>query len=153
MLSLNTRTDLSKLRVFVLIYAPQLQGAIDLPVTFERLKRLPDDPLSELSQIYGTALSLLEDDKLVMPFTKPTSYVHMMQYLQPDFIYIEKPLADSGAIASLHKWFEDEIVVVRGDTLYPTKSERKVSMINGVGRAVLTIHGRYFGEDWESRVK
>ncbi|KAF7919864.1 uncharacterized protein EAE98_009098 [Botrytis deweyae] len=125
---LPRKTDFSKIRLFVLIYAPGLTehpldaaggrpgGSLsssfsnispgDVHTPGEESDRqltpmFPPRPSAPLAfgPIYNEALGLVEKETMVLPFTTPTGHVHILRHLAPEFIYLQESLAgDNGSV-------------------------------------------------------
>ncbi|KAF7864234.1 uncharacterized protein EAF02_010202 [Botrytis sinoallii] len=125
---LPRKTDFSKIRLFVLIYAPGLTehpldaaggrpgGSLsssfsnispgDVHTPGEESDRqltpmFPPRPSAPLAfgPIYNEALGLVEKETMVLPFTTPTGHVHILRHLAPEFIYLQESLAgENGSV-------------------------------------------------------
>ncbi|KAF7874909.1 hypothetical protein EAF04_002083 [Stromatinia cepivora] len=125
---LPRKTDFSKIRLFVLIYAPGLTehpldaaggkpggslsssfsniGPGDVHTPGEESDRqltpmFPPKGSTPLAfgTIYNEALGLVEKETMVLPFTTPTGHVHILRNLAPEFIYLQESLAgENGSV-------------------------------------------------------
>ncbi|KAF7904355.1 hypothetical protein EAF00_001689 [Botryotinia globosa] len=128
---LPRKTDFSKIRLFVLIYAPGLTehpldaaggrpgGSLsssfsnispgDVHTPGEESDRqltpmFPPRPSAPLAfgPIYNEALGLVEKETMVLPFTTPTGHVHILRHLAPEFIYLQESLAGANGSVINH---------------------------------------------------
>ncbi|KAJ8064700.1 hypothetical protein OCU04_007020 [Sclerotinia nivalis] len=125
---LPRKTDFSKIRLFVLIYAPGLTehpldaaggklggslsssfsniGPGDVHTPGEESDRqltpmFPPKGSTPLAfgTIYNEALGLVEKETMVLPFTTPTGHVHILRNIAPEFIYLQESLAgENGSV-------------------------------------------------------
>jgi len=139
---LPRNTDFSKIRLFVLIYAPGLKehpldAALSRPagslsssfsnIGHEQAQTPGEDiekPMSSggssaspaFNAVYSQALALVEKDTMVLPFTTPTGHVHILRHLGPDIVYLQESLAgDNGEVINhLQTWLRQDVVLVVG---------------------------------------
>ncbi|KAL3424130.1 peroxin 22-like protein [Phlyctema vagabunda] len=133
-------TDFSKIRLFVLIYAPGLkEHPLDVPASrtpgslgssfenigFEQARTpTPEDyekPIKSsaspaFNAVYAEALGLVEKETMVLPFTSSTGHVHILRHLAPDTVYLQESLAgaDGDVITHLQSWLRQDVVLVVG---------------------------------------
>jgi len=132
-------TDFSKIRLFVLIYAPGLKehplDAVKLPPgslsssfsnighdqaqtpTEEFNKTLASSSSSPaFNAIYSQALGLVEKETMVLPFTTPTGHVHILRHLNPEIVYLQESLSGNNGdvITHLQSWLRQDVVLVVG---------------------------------------
>jgi hypothetical protein len=73
------------------------------------------------SQLFNTlhsqALRLVENPAMVMPFTTPTGYVHMLRHIAPDLVYVVDALSglNGASIEDLRRWVSQTVVIVDSD--------------------------------------
>jgi hypothetical protein len=69
--------------------------------------------------LHTQALRLVENPAMVMPFTSPTGFVHMLRHLSPDTVYLVDALSGHrGAhVEDLKRWVGQTVVVVGNDGL------------------------------------
>ncbi|TVY46796.1 hypothetical protein LOCC1_G005233 [Lachnellula occidentalis] len=187
-------TDFSKIRLFVLIYAPDLKehpldaAAPGAPASLsssfsnigpEQAQSPPADyekPISTSSSspafnaVYSQALSLVEKETMVLPFTTPTGHVHILRHLAPEFVYLQSSLAgpDGEIITHLQSWLRQDVVLVVGaegghgglaDSESEAEPEKTVQKWwekeerVGRGRGVVVVEGLRVGDDWARRVE
>lgn len=136
---LPRNTDFSKIRLFVLIYAPGLkEHPLDasaarpgsLSSSFSNIghdqAQSPGEetpkPVSSgaaspgFNQVYSQALGLVEKETMVLPFTTPTGHLYILRHLGPDIVYLQESLAgDNGDnITQLQSWLRQDVILVVG---------------------------------------
>lgn len=76
-----------------------------------------DSDHSLWNSLHAQALRLVENPTMVMPFTTPTGYIHMLRHLSPDLVYMVEALGgDNGVnVEQIKSWVGQVIVVVGGD--------------------------------------
>ncbi|KAF1844250.1 uncharacterized protein K460DRAFT_317578 [Cucurbitaria berberidis CBS 394.84] len=127
------------------------------------------------STLHAQALRLVEEPAMVMPFSTPTGYVHMLRHIGPDLVYVVDALSGvNGAnIEDLKRWVGQTIVVVGSDGtglggLVDTddegparkgkSSEHAVSKwwesadIVGLGKGVEVVDASRLSDDYERRI-
>ena len=130
------------LRIFVLIYAPDLKQH---PLSTEQPRpegsttssysnigydeaREGEKPLSSIDPIpenapsrsrmfdtlYKEAQAMVENDTMIMPFTTPTGHVHLLRHLAPEVVYLQETLSGSGGdgIDQIANWVGRVILIV-----------------------------------------
>lgn len=142
---LPEHVDTDRTRVFVLIYAPELQqqskstpstkppGSVASSfsnIAHEDARESPEPemapvepkPVDEItpSPLYKTltnqAKALVEKQTMIMPFTTPSGHVHIIRHLSPDTVYIQESLTGLDGDAVKHiTGWVREVVVVVGD--------------------------------------
>ncbi|KAF4466655.1 peroxin Pex22 [Fusarium albosuccineum] len=190
---ISRHNDFSKIKLFVLIYAPGLKDAAmdtttsNLPPTslsssFSNIghdqAQTPGDeaknPLSGASpafnSVYSEALSLVEKETMVLPFTTPNGHVHILRHLQPEVIYLQKSLSgeDGSIITTLQTWLRHDVILVVGadggsgglaDS--ESEAERAGKSVEwwqrpervGRGRGVVVVDSMRLNDDWARRVQ
>ncbi|TVY55126.1 hypothetical protein LSUE1_G009375, partial [Lachnellula suecica] len=136
---LPRHTDFSKIRLFVLIYAPDLKehpldaAASRVPGSLsssfsnigheqaqspgpEAEKILSTNGSPEFNAVYSQALSLVEKETMVIPFTTETGHAHILRHLAPEIVYLQSSLAGSNGeiITHLQSWLRQDVVLVVG---------------------------------------
>lgn len=187
-------------RIFVLIYAPDLkqhplanpqpssQLAGSMTSSFSNIapeeaqeaeKPLAaidpnPEPASQRSRMFDTlyreAQSMVENDTMIMPFTTPTGYVHLLRQLAPEIVYLQETLSGTGGdvIDQIQNWVGQILLVVGDETghggLVDSEDERghpgheardrwwQDDTRIGLGKGVEVVEGLRVGEDWRRRV-
>ncbi|KAM0559343.1 hypothetical protein ACHAPJ_004366 [Fusarium lateritium] len=131
--------DFSKVKLFVLIYAPGLKeptmdtATSNLPPTslsssfsnigYDQVQTPGEESKNQLgnasptfNSIYSQALGLVEKETMVLPFTTPNGHAHILRHLQPEIIYLQKALAgqDGSIITTLQTWLRHDVILVVG---------------------------------------
>ncbi|KAM0294013.1 hypothetical protein ACHAO9_001705 [Fusarium lateritium] len=131
--------DHSKVKLFVLIYAPGLKepsmdtATSNLPPTSlsssfsnighdqvqtpaEESKNQLESASPAFNSIYSQAAGLVEKETMVLPFTTPNGHVHILRHLQPEVIYLQKALSgqDGSIITTLQTWLRHDVILVVG---------------------------------------
>lgn len=120
--------------------------------------------------VYSQALTLVEKETMVLPFTTPTGHVHILGHLSPDFVYLQESLAghDGEVITHLQSWLRQDVVLIVGADgghggLADSESEaehvekkehwwEKEERV-GRGRGIVVVEGVRVGDDWARRVE
>ncbi|KAG9256256.1 peroxin 22-like protein [Emericellopsis atlantica] len=135
------QNDFSKIKLFVLIYAPDLKetnletatGNLPPPSlssSFSNIGHEQAQPSEEgrtsqptptpssaaYNAVYSQALAIVDKETMILPFTTPNGHTHILRHLQPEIIYLQESMAgDNGSIISnLQTWLRHEIVLVVG---------------------------------------
>jgi len=133
--------DFSRVRLFVLIYSPDLkEHPLDatsskppgsLSSSFSNIgheqahtpSEEVDRPLVPLSPatpafnaLWSEAQAIVEKDTMVLPFTTRTGHVHILRHLSPDYVFLEESLAgNNGEVVNhLQTWLRQDVVLVVG---------------------------------------
>ncbi|KAL8860814.1 MAG: hypothetical protein Q9178_002844 [Gyalolechia marmorata] len=185
-------------RVFVLIYAPDLKqhplsnsqnqpgGSLTSsysnigPEEANEADRAPSSmesqekpsPRSKMfDSLYREAQSMVSNDTMIMPFTTPTGYVHLLRHLAPDIVYLQETLSGPGGdiLLQIANWV-GRIVLVVGDEsghggLVDSEDERGHPSHEardrwwqddpriGLGKGMEVVDGLRLGDDWRRRVR
>ncbi len=120
--------------------------------------------------IYSQAMGLVEKESMVLPFTTPNGYVHVLRHLGPEVVYLQESLAgDNGSLVTqLQTWLRYDIILVVGaDSGYggladseseaekpgkPQKWWQRGDRV-GRGRGVIVVDGMRVHDDWARRVQ
>ncbi|KAI1813059.1 hypothetical protein GGS20DRAFT_554868 [Poronia punctata] len=189
--------DFSRIKLFVLIYAPDIKDAgLEVPasnlpppslsssfsnISHHQAQTPGDETKSPLltansanpafNAVYTQAITLVEKETMVMPFTKAGDYIYMLRHLDPQVIYLQESLAgDNGSLVTqLQSWLRHDIILVVGaddghggladseseaehsekkDELWWHKEERV-----GRGRGVVVVDSLRVGDDWSRRIQ
>jgi len=67
--------------------------------------------------LHAQALRLVENPSMVMPFSTPSGYVHMLRHIGPELVYVVDALSGTAGsnIEDLKRWVGQTIVVVGSD--------------------------------------
>lgn len=67
--------------------------------------------------LHAQALRLVENPAMVMPFSTPTGFIHMLRHIGPELVYVVDALsgANGANIEDIKRWVGQTIVVVGGD--------------------------------------
>ncbi|KAL8690952.1 MAG: hypothetical protein Q9224_004285 [Gallowayella concinna] len=130
-------------RVFVLVYAPELEqhplstnqsqpgesmtssysniGAEEVheaekPLSSTESHKKPPSRSKMFNLLYREAQSMVDNDTMIMPFTTPTGHVHLLRHLAPEIVYLQETLSGPrGDIMSQISNWVGRIVLVVGD--------------------------------------
>ncbi|KAK0612851.1 hypothetical protein B0T17DRAFT_541932 [Bombardia bombarda] len=136
------RFDSSKIKLYVLIYAPSLKDTpldatnplppASLSSSFSNIDHAQAQTPGEdtkspvmtsssaadpaLNAVYSQAQSLVEKDSMVLTFTTPNGHVHILRHIQPEIIYLQESLAgeNGSAITQLQTWLRHDVILVVG---------------------------------------
>lgn len=190
---LPRNTNFSKIRLFVLIYSPTLKdhpldvssgrpGSLSSSfsnIGHEQAQSPGEEGQKTLStssasttfnQVYSQALSLVEKETMVLPFTTPTGHLHILRHLAPDIVYLQESLAGNNGdvITQLQSWLRQDVVLVVGadgghggladsesEAEHVEKKEQWWEREDrvGRGRGVVVVEGLRVGDDWARRVE
>ena len=125
--------------------------------------------------LHSQALRLVENPAMVMPFSTPSGFVHMLRHIGPELVYVVDALSgvDGRNIEDIKRWVGQTVVIVGSDGtglggLVDTddeapgrgkgKSEHSVSRwwenadMIGLGKGVEIVDASRFEDDYERRV-
>lgn len=180
------------LRLFILIYTPDLkqhpladtppdQAPTSMTSSYSNIghedAQSQDDKTPEhnsssarskmFNTLYTQAQALVEKDTMIMPFTTPTGYIHLLRHLGPEIVYLQQTLSGPGgdAISQVSGWVGQILLVVGDESghggLVDSEDERgddskdrwwhRDSRI-GLGKGVEIVDGLRIGEDFKRRV-
>jgi hypothetical protein len=120
--------------------------------------------------VYSQALTLVENEQMVLPFTSPTGHTHMLRVVQPDIVYLQESLAgeNGSVVTQLQTWLRHDIILVVGAEsgsggLADSESEAEKNKKEqkwwqrpdrvGRGRGVVVVDGMRVHDDWARRVQ
>jgi len=122
--------------------------------------------------LWTQALALVDRQSMIMPFTTPTGYIHILRHLSPSLVYLSDSPTLSGHqgdhVAQLKGWVGQTILVVGDDGhggLADTEDEEEGAAPShnddkwwegsnqiGLGKAVEVVDAAHVGEDWARRM-
>ncbi|KAK4122559.1 hypothetical protein N657DRAFT_620435 [Parathielavia appendiculata] len=132
--------DHSKIKLYVLIYAPSLKdSALDAstnlpPPSLSSSFSNIDHPQAQTSEeaksplagpasadpaynaIYAQAQGLVEKDSMILTFTSPNGHSYILRHIQPEVVYLQESLAgDNGSVvANIQTWLRHDMILVVG---------------------------------------
>ncbi|KAL6720565.1 hypothetical protein ACLMJK_002489 [Lecanora helva] len=179
-------------RVFVLIYAPDLrkhplattspgQAPISVTSSYSNIghedvqsqaEKLPDvEASSQRSKMFDTlytqAQALVDKDTMIMPFSTPFGYIHLLRHLGPETVYLQQTLSGprGDAISQISGWVGQILLVVGDESghggLVDSEDERGTESKDqwwhddpriGLGKGVEIVDGLRVGEDFRRRI-
>ncbi|KAJ6439490.1 peroxin 22-like protein [Purpureocillium lavendulum] len=187
--------DFSKIKLYILIYAPDLKDTTletatsnlpppSLSSSFSNIghdqAQTPGEetksPLAAATNnaafnaVYSQALTLVDKEPMILPFTTPSGHVHILRHVQPEVVYLQESLAgDNGSIiTNLQTWLRHDVILVVGAEsgsggLADSESEAEKSGKEekwwqrpervGRGRGVVVVDGMRVHDDWTRRVQ
>ncbi|KAI9755475.1 MAG: hypothetical protein M4579_004266 [Chaenotheca gracillima] len=191
---LPTHINHATTRLFVLIYTPDLKQGLEGSVASSYSNIGHDDarspgeeqekPLTSIdpnpvgspsgasptyNALHSHALTLVEDETMILPFTTPTGHVHMLRHLAPEIVYVQESLSGTNgdAVTHISGWVGQVIVVVGAEGghggLIDSEDEAGKSKEHGdhwwqssdrvgLGKGVDVVDGMRVGDDWAKRV-
>lgn len=131
-----------------------------------------DNPPNRLfDALWTQSLALVDRPSMIMPFTTPTGYIHILRHLAPSLVYLSDSPTISGHkgdnVAQLQGWVGQTIVVVGdqgdgglADTETEDEGDRPVqkdtwweaSDLVGLGKGVEVVDTGHVGDDWAKRL-
>ncbi|XP_044723890.1 peroxin Pex22-like protein [Hirsutella rhossiliensis] len=169
--------DLSAIKLYILIYAPELKETALDTITMQSPGGGSKSPLASSSSgnaafgaIYSQALGLVDKEAMILPFTTPTGHSHILRHIQPEIIYLQESLSgeNGSVVANLQTWLRHDVVLVVGAEsgsggLADSESEAEKSGKAdkwwqkpekvGRGRGVVVVDGMRVHDDWVRRVQ
>ncbi|KAJ6111220.1 hypothetical protein N7486_003455 [Penicillium sp. IBT 16267x] len=119
--------------------------------------------------LYTQAQALVEKENMIMPFSTPTGYVHLVRHLSPDLVYAQESLTGEkgDAVQHISGWVRQVIVVVgdeggRGglidsddESALADKGEKwwQKEGTTGIGKRIDVVDVLRVGDDWRRRVR
>ncbi|KAG6034015.1 hypothetical protein E4U41_006710 [Claviceps citrina] len=164
--------DFSRIKLYILIYAPDLrESTLDAKAPVQETKSpliAPTDPAYEA--VYSQALTLVDKETSILPFTTPNGHVHILRHIQPDILYLQESLSgeDGSTIMTLQTWMRHDIILVVGAergsggladseseaerTSRPEKWWQRPERV-GRGRGVVVVDSMRVHDDWARRIQ
>jgi hypothetical protein len=122
------------------------------------------------NSVYSHALSLVEKETMVLPFTSSNGHVHILRHLQPEVVYLQESLSgDNGsAVTQIQTWLRHDLILVVGAEsghggLADSESEAEGGAQDekwwqradrvGRGRGVVVVDSMRVHDDWSKRVQ
>ncbi|KAL1989668.1 hypothetical protein VTN49DRAFT_6865 [Thermomyces lanuginosus] len=118
--------------------------------------------------LYNQAQTLVDRETMIMPFSTPNGYVHILRHLSPDIVYVQESLTgqEGENVQQVLNWVRQVVVVIgdeggRGglvdsddESAVGGKAERwwQKEGVTGIGKGIDVIDGLRIGEDWRRRV-
>jgi hypothetical protein len=145
-----------------------------LPGKLTQLPRLKASSSSPaFNAVYAQAMSLVDKESMILPFTSANGHVHILRHLQPEVVYLQESLAgDNGSVVThLQTWLRYDIIVVVGaesghggladseseaEKVTTSKPEEKWWQREdrvGRGRGVVVVDSMRVADDWARRVQ
>lgn len=148
----------------------------DFPSSDGILSQVDPKPIDESSALFKTlynqAMTVVDRDTMVIPYTSSTGHKHILRSLAPEVVYIQESLCgrDGEIVSDLSGWVKQTVIVIgdeggagglvdtddetgsavgvykRGEKWWQ-KEER-----TGVGRRVAVVESLKVGDDWERRI-
>lgn len=121
--------------------------------------------------LYAQAQALVNKQTMIMPFSTPTGYVHLLRHIAPEIVYVQANLAgeQGSAVKHISGWV-GQVVLVVGDEgghggLVDSEDEHGTPGAQrdsrwwqddpriGLGKGIEVVEGMRVGEDWRRRVR
>ncbi len=120
--------------------------------------------------VYSQALSLVEKESMVLPFTTPNGHAHILRHLQPDVVYLQESLAgeNGSVVTNLQTWLRHDVILVVGaesghggladsesEAEKPGKEEKWWQREDrvGRGRGIVVVDSMRVHDDWARRMQ
>ncbi|KAL4778271.1 kinase-like domain-containing protein [Aspergillus varians] len=151
-------------KVFVLIYAPGLKND---PNEETRRAGEIEGMTPYFKTLYAEGLALVEKETMVMPFSTPSGYVHLVRHISPDVAYIQESLSgpDGSMVYQISSWVRKVVVIVDIGESHSNQidSDDESLLMNpvnwwlkegrtGIGHRIDVVDELRVGVDWQSRV-
>lgn len=104
--------------------------------------------------LYTQAQALVEKDTMIMPFSTPGGFVHLVRHLSPELVYVQGSLAgDQGdAVQHISGWVRQVIVVTEDQGSADERFWQKEGTV-GAGKRIDVVNVVRIGDDWRRRVR
>jgi hypothetical protein len=119
--------------------------------------------------LYSQALTLVEKETMIMPFTTRSGYIHLLRHISPEVVYVQATLSGTAGETVKHVagWVGQVVLVVGDDSghggLVDSEDERggedkarnwwQDDPKIGLGKGIEVVEGLRVGEDWRRRVR
>ncbi|KAL2038998.1 hypothetical protein N7G274_008338 [Stereocaulon virgatum] len=128
---------------------------------------LPPTRSKMFDTLYAQAQALVEKDTMIIPFTTPTGYVHLLRHLGPEAVYLQQTISgERGDGIDQIKGWVGQIILVVGDEsghggLVDSEDERGEETKEkwwqddpriGLGKGIEVVESLRVGEDWKRRI-
>ena len=149
---------------------PEEANEADRPPSSIESQEKPSPRSKIFDSLYREAQSMVGNDTMIMPFTTPTGYVHLLRHLAPDIVYLQENLSGPGGdtLLQISNWV-GRIVLVVGDESghgglvdsedergHPSHEARDTWWQDdpriGLGKGMEVVDGLRLGDDWRRRV-
>ncbi|KAG6190186.1 hypothetical protein E4U22_008427 [Claviceps purpurea] len=165
--------DFSRIKLYILIYAPDLkESALDDSRNAEKETKSPliSPANAAYHAVYSEALTLVDKETTILPFTTPHGHTHILRHILPDILYLQESLSgENGSIVdNLQTWMRQDIILVVGAergsggladseseaerTSGPHKWWQRPERV-GRGRGVVVVDGMRVHDDWVRRIQ
>ncbi|KAG6060953.1 hypothetical protein E4U17_003023 [Claviceps sp. LM77 group G4] len=165
--------EFDKIKLYILIYAPDLkESALDDSRKAEKETKSPliSPANAAYHAVYSEALTLVDKETTILPFTTPHGHTHILRHILPDVLYLQESLSgENGSIVdNLQTWMRQDILLVVGAErgsggLADSESEaERTSGLHkwwqrpervGRGRGVVVVDGMRVHDDWVRRIQ
>ncbi|KAL4788543.1 hypothetical protein BJX76DRAFT_314990 [Aspergillus varians] len=140
----------------------------DLSTLEPRQVEDPEGTTPLFNTLYTQAQAIVDKDTMIMPFSTPTGYVHLVRHLSPDTVYVQESLSgqDGSAVNHISGWVR-QVVVVVGDEggqggLIDSDDESTLTDkdgkwwrkegVTGLGKGIDVVDVLRVGDDWRRRI-
>ena len=120
--------------------------------------------------VYSQALSLVEKESMVLPFTTPNGHAHILRHLQPEVVYLQESLAgeNGSVVTNLQTWLRHDVILVVGaesghggladsesEAEKPSREEKWWQREDrvGRGRGIVVVDSMRVHDDWARRMQ
>ncbi|KAI9367720.1 hypothetical protein BJX61DRAFT_279104 [Aspergillus egyptiacus] len=148
---------------------PSAEGTTeDLAALEPRQVEEPEGVTPLFNALYTQAQAIVDNDSMIMPFSTPTGYVHLVRHLSVDTVYVQESLSgpEGSSVQHLSGWVRQVVVVVgdeggRGglidsddESTLADKSEAwwRKEGVTGIGKRIDVVDVLRVGDDWRRRI-
>ncbi|KAG6111029.1 hypothetical protein E4U14_002609 [Claviceps sp. LM454 group G7] len=167
------QNDFDRIKLYILIYAPNLkESALDDSRKAEKETKSPliSPANAAYHAVYSEALTLVDKETTILPFTTLHGHTHILRHILPDVLYLQESLSgENGSIVdNLQTWMRQDVILVVGAErgsggLADSESEaERTSGLQkwwqrpervGRGRGVVVVDGMRVHDDWVRRIQ